>query len=350
MSFLSAGTVYADGAVEFAAPTVSLWVTFRGLFLYYADVVPRKAFVLFMSAGLIWGTPYFFIAVALDHFHTASIVFLRVFLGALVLLPIALSKGMVRKTLKAWPWVLGFAVLEMVGPWWLITEAERDISSSLAGLLVTTVPFIAAFLVGFLGDRSAWHPTTVLGLVIGFAGVLSLVGIDVFGGAILLTPVLMVLGAAVGYAVAPIVANRTPGDVPTLGVIAVSLTIVTIIYAPFAAFTLPADIAASPSWEAWVSILILGLACSALAFVIFFALIREIGPARASLITYVNLAVAMVLGVVFLAEPLTAGMLVGFPLVVIGSYLASRQRQAYVRKGKRGVLTGDKTAEIPETL
>jgi len=256
----------------------------------------------------------------------------------------------VRKTLKAWPWVLGFAVLEMVGPWWLITEAERDISSSLAGLLVTTVPFIAAFLVGFLGDRSAWHPTTVLGLVIGFAGVLSLVGIDVFGGAILLTPVLMVLGAAVGYAVAPIVANRTPGDVPTLGVIAVSLTIVTIIYAPFAAFTLPADIAASPSWEAWVSILILGLACSALAFVIFFALIREIGPARASLITYVNLAVAMVLGVVFLAEPLTAGMLVGFPLVVIGSYLASRQRQAYVRKGKRGVLTGDKTAEIPETL
>jgi drug/metabolite transporter (DMT)-like permease len=312
--------------------------------------VSRKALLLFLSVGVIWGTPYFFIAIAIEHFHTASVVFLRVFLGAVVLLPIAIKKGMLRKTLKAWPWVLAFAVLEMVGPWWLITEAEREISSSLAGLLVTTVPFVAAFLVGLLGDKSAWHPKTVLGLIVGFAGVVSLVGIDVLQGSLILTPVLMVLASAVGYAVAPIVANKTPGDVPTLGVIAVSLTMVTAIYAPFAAFTLPADVMAMPSVGAWASIAVLGFFCSALAFVIFFDLIREIGPARASLITYVNLAVAMVLGVVFLAEPLTLGMLVGFPLVVLGSYLASRQRQAYVRKSKRGVLTGDKTAEIPETL
>ena len=310
----------------------------------------RKALALFLAVGVIWGTPYFFIAVALEHFHTVSIVFLRVFLGTIVLLPIVIKKGLLKKTLKAWPWVLAFAVLEMVGPWWLITEAERAVSSSLAGLLITTVPFVAAFLVGLLGDRSAWHPKTVLGLVVGFAGVLSLVGIDVISGEVSLTPVVMILAAAVGYAVAPIVANRTPGDVPTLGVIGVSLTMVSVIYLPFAVFTLPADIAAAPSLEAWVSVAVLGFMCSALAFVIFFDLIREIGPARASLITYVNLAVAMVLGVMFLAEPLTLGMLVGFPLVVLGSYLASRQRQAYVRKSKRGELTGDKTAEIPETL
>ena len=310
----------------------------------------RKALALFLAVGVIWGTPYFFIAVALEHFHTVSIVFLRVFLGTIVLLPIVIKKGLLKKTLKAWPWVLAFAVLEMVGPWWLITEAEREVSSSLAGLLITTVPFVAAFLVGLLGDRSAWHPKTVLGLVVGFAGVLSLVGIDVISGEVSLTPVVMILAAAVGYAVAPIVANRTPGDVPTLGVIGVSLTMVSVIYLPFAVFTLPADIAAVPSIEAWGSVAVLGFMCSALAFVIFFDLIREIGPARASLITYVNLAVAMVLGVVFLAEPLTLGMLVGFPLVVLGSYLASRQRQAYVRKSKRGELTGDKTAEIPETL
>jgi drug/metabolite transporter (DMT)-like permease len=312
--------------------------------------VSRKALALFLAVGVIWGTPYFFIAVALEHFHTVSIVFLRVFLGTIVLLPIVIKKGLLKKTLKAWPWVLAFAVLEMVGPWWLITEAERAVSSSLAGLLITTVPFVAAFLVGLLGDRSAWHPKTVLGLVVGFAGVLSLVGIDVISGEVSLTPVVMILAAAVGYAVAPIVANRTPGDVPTLGVIGVSLTMVSVIYLPFAVFTLPADIAAVPSIEAWGSVAVLGFMCSALAFVIFFDLIREIGPARASLITYVNLAVAMVLGVVFLAEPLTLGMLVGFPLVVLGSYLASRQRQAYVRKSKRGELTGDKTAEIPETL
>lgn len=325
-------------------------VVFSGEFVDYADLVSRRAALLFITAGVIWGTPYFFIAVAIEHFQTASIVFLRVFLGAAVLLPIALRKGMLPRTLRAWPWVLAFALLEMVGPWYLITEAERSITSSLAGLLITSVPFIAAFFVGLLGDKSAWHPLTVLGLVIGFSGVVSLVGIDVFAGVIALTPILMMLAAAVGYAVAPIIANRTPGDVPTLGVIAVSLTMVTVIYAPFAAFTLPEDIANSPSLGAWSSVAVLGLVCSAVAFVVFFALIREIGPARASLITYVNLAVATVLGVVFLAEPLTAGMLVGFPLVVVGSYLASRRRQAFVRKGKKGVLTGDKEAEIPETL
>jgi drug/metabolite transporter (DMT)-like permease len=286
--------------------------------------------LLFLSVGVIWGTPYFFIALALEHFQTVSIVFLRVLLGTLVLLPIALRKGMLRRTLEAWPWVLAFAVLEMVGPWWLITEAERDISSSLAGLLITTVPFIAAFFVGLLGDKSAWHPVTVLGLVVGFSGVVSLVGLDVFSGLVGLSPVLMVLAAAVGYAVAPIVANRTPSDVPTLGVIAVSLTMVTIIYAPFAAFTLPADIAASPSLEAWGSVLFLGFVCSALAFV--------------------NLAVALLLGVVFLAEPLTLGMLVGLPLVAIGSYLASRRREAYVRKSRRGHKSADKSSEIPETF
>ena len=313
-------------------------------FLYYADLVPRKALLLFLAVGTIWGTPYFFIAIAIDHFQTPSIVFLRVLLGALILMPIAISRGMVRPTLKAWPAVLAFALLEMVGPWFLITEAERTISSSLAGLLITTVPFIAAFLVGLLGDKSAWHPLTILGLVVGFAGVLSLVGIDVLSGVLVLTPVLMMLAAAVGYAVAPIIANRMPSEVPTLGVIAVSLTMVSAIYAPFAAVSLPEDIAGVPSLEAWASVIILGAVCSALAFVIFFAVIREIGPARASLITYVNLAVAVVLGVVFLGEQLTTGVFVGLPLVVAGSYLASRRRQEFVRRKLR------KDQEIPETL
>ena len=305
----------------------------------------RKAFALFLSVGIIWGTPYFFIAIAIEHFHTASVVFLRVLLGALILLPIAISKGMVKATLKAWPAVLAFAALEMIGPWYLITEAERQISSSLAGLLITTVPFIAAFFVGLLGDRSAWHPLTVLGLIVGFAGVVSLVGIDVFSGELALTPVLMMLAAAVGYAVAPIIANRMPTEVPTLGVIALSLTVVTVVYAPFAAVTLPADIAASPNIPAWLSVVVLGVVCSALAFVIFFAVIREIGPARASLITYVNLAVAAFLGIVFLAEPVTPGILIGFPLVVVGSYLASQQRQVFVRKKNL-----PKSQEIPESL
>ena len=115
--------------------------------------MPKKALALFLSVGVIWGTPYFFIEIAIEHFQTPSIVFLRVFLGALILLPIAMRRGMLRNTLRAWPAVLAFAVFEMVGPWYLITEAERSINSSLAGLLITTVPFIAAFLVGLLVNQ-----------------------------------------------------------------------------------------------------------------------------------------------------------------------------------------------------
>ncbi len=281
--------------------------------------------------------PYFFIAIALDGFSTVSIVWLRVAIAAAILLPLAIRQNVLRPALRAWPWVVAFAVLEMVGPWYFITEAERSISSSLAGLLITTVPFIAAFVVGLRGDKSAWHPKTVLGLFIGLAGVITLVGLDVFSGVVALFPVVLVLLAAVGYAVAPIIANEKMSDVPTLGVITLSLIVVVIVYAIPAAFTLPADIAAGPTVNEWLSVVFLAVVCSALAFVVFFALIKEIGPARATLITYVNLLVAMILGVVFLQEPLTTGILVGLPLVVLGSYLASQRRVAYVRKKNRAL-------------
>jgi len=299
--------------------------------------VTRRGIWLFLGVGTAWGLPYFFIALAVQDFSTPSVVWLRVALGTLVLLPIAIARNSLRPALRYWPWVLSFAVLEMVGPWWLITEAGRSISSGLSGLLITTVPFITAFIVGILGDRAAWHPKTLIGLVLGFAGVVALIGIDAITTNLPLVPVLMVLGGAVGYAVAPIIASRKMRDVPTLGVITLSMAMVTVIYTPAAAVTLPADIAANPSLTAWLAVAGLGLICSALAFVLFFALIKEIGPARSTLITYVNVAVAMLLGTVFLAEPITIGILVGLPLVVIGSYLAGRERQAYVSRRFRSL-------------
>jgi drug/metabolite transporter (DMT)-like permease len=299
--------------------------------------VTRKGLLLFLGVGTAWGLPYFFIALAVQDFSTPSIVWLRVALGTLVLLPMAIARNSLKPALRYWPWVLSFAVLEMVGPWWLITEAGRSISSGLSGLLITTVPFMTAFIVGLLGDRAAWHPKTVVGLIIGFAGVVALIGIDALTGDLPLVPVLMVLGGALGYAVAPIIASRKMKEVPTLGVITLSMAMVAIIYAPAAAVTLPQDIANNPSLSAWLAIIGLGLICSALAFVLFFALIKEIGPTRSTLITYVNVAVAMLLGTVFLAEPITFGILVGLPLVVIGSYLAGRERQAYVSRRYRSM-------------
>ena len=281
---------------------------------------------MFSLAGIFWGLPYFFIAVALESFSTPSIVFARTLLGALVLIPYAAITGGLKPALKAWPFVAVFAVIEMVGPWFLITESEKHISSGLAGLLVATVPFFAvAILAVFLHDRSALRPRPLIGMLVGFAGVATLVGIDSFAGHIDPLYVLMVIGASLGYAIAPIVANQKLSHVPTAGVIGLSMVIVSAIYSPLALPNIGAELA-DASLNAMVALVVLGLVCSAAAFVVFFMLIKEIGPAKATLITYPNTAVAIVLGVSFLNEPITVGLIVGIPLIAIGLYLAGGAR------------------------
>ena len=287
-----------------------------------------KALWLFLAAGVAWGVPYFFIAIAVQDFSTYSIVLFRVVIGALVLIPLALKSGALKLALKHWRWVLFFAVLEMVGPWWLITEAERHISSGLAGLLIATVPFFAILVASLLGDKSVWHPKTIFGLVLGFLGVVVLVGVDSFAGYIDPVWVGAVILASLGYALAPAVISHKIGFVPTAGVISLSMLMVGIVYLIPALTQLPKEIAAQPALESWVAVLVLGVICSAVAFVIFFALIKEVGAARATLITYLNTLVALVLGIVFLNEPITPGLIIGIPLVLVGSWFAGRKHNA----------------------
>ena len=294
----------------------------------------RKALWLFLAAGLAWGIPYFFIRIAVEDFSTYSIVLFRVLIGALVLVPLALKQGALMLALKHWPWILVFALLEMAGPWWLITESGRHLSSGLIGLLIATVPFFAVLLASIMGDKSVFHPKTIAGLLMGFAGVIALVGIDSFSGLIDPRWVGAVILASVGYAVAPALIAQKIGFVPTAGVISLSMVIVGIIYAVPAALVLPAEIAASPAIESWIALVILGVVCSAIAFIIFFALIKEVGAARATLITYLNTLVALVLGVVFLNEPITTGLLIGFPLILIGSWFAGKRHEVKAKKGK----------------
>ena len=285
----------------------------------------KKALWLFLAVGLAWGVPYFWIRIAVTDFHPASIVFARVLIGSLLLVPIAIRSGAFKQALRHWPWVLFFAVAEMIVPWWLITNAEQHISSGLAGLLIATVPFFATPMSYFLGDKSVLHPKNLLGLAIGFGGVFALVGIDSLSGHLDPVWVLAMAVAAFGYALAPIGTLHKIPQVPTVGVISLSMLMVTVVYAVPAAATLPADLAAVPSIDAWIALAGLGVVCSALAFLLFFELTREIGGARATLITYLNTAVAIVLGVLFLKEPITTGMLIGFPAVIVGSWLASRK-------------------------
>jgi drug/metabolite transporter (DMT)-like permease len=286
----------------------------------------RRGFLLFLAIGLAWGVPYFFLAVAGKDFSTPTVIFSRVTIGALILVPLAIKRGALKPALKAWPWVLSFAAIEMIGPWFLLTEAERHVPSGLAGLMIATVPIFGMLIAYFFqGDKSVRHPKTLAGLAIGFAGVVLLVGIDSLTGTFEPIYLLMLVLSALGYAVAPAIANAKLKDVPTVGVIGLSLTMVAVFYAIPALSALPGEIAAGPAWTSVGSLVGLGVISSALAFVLFFELVKEVGSARATLVTYPNTAWALLLGIVFLHEPITIGLLTGLPLVALGSYLALRK-------------------------
>lgn len=286
----------------------------------------RKGLILFLIAGTAWGLPYLFIRIAVEDFSTWTIVFSRVVVGAAVLIPIAIKRNVLKPALKAWPYVLAYAVIEMVFPWFLITEAERVINSGLAGLLVATVPFFG-LLIGlfYQKDKSLKHPKTLAGLAIGFTGVVLLVGIDSLSGHISVPHVLMIILAAVGYAIAPVIVATKIPHVSGVAVNGLAMAIVAVVYAIPASIALPKEFAANPPLESWLSILGLGVICSAVAFVAFFQLIKEIGSTRSTLVTYMNMAVAVILGILLLGEPITAGILIGFPLVLVGSYLATKK-------------------------
>ena len=273
--------------------------------------------------GAIWGVPYLLIKVAVEHLEPPVVVFGRTSIAAVVLVALAARQGALRPVLAHWRPVLAFAAIEMAAPWFLLTNAERRLPSGVTGLLVACVPFVGAVAAFALGDRLALRPTRLAGIACGMGGVALLVARDLGdGGAIPWSSVAQVLLVCVGYATAPFIAARKLAGVPTLGVIAVSLASVTIVYAPLAWFARP-DVA-PPATAVWA---VLGLAtvCTGLAFVVFFALIAAVGPDRATLITFVNPAVAVVLGAVVLDERITAATVAGFALVLAGCWLATRR-------------------------
>ena len=286
----------------------------------------RKGLLLFLIAGTAWGMPSLFIRIAVEDFSTWTIVFTRVVIGAAVLIPIAIYRKALLPALKAWKYVLAYAALEMIGPWFLITEAERVINSGLAGLLVATVPFFGLLIgIFYQKDKTLKHPKTLAGLAIGFAGIILLVGIDTLAGHVSLPHVFMIILAAIGYAVAPVIVATKIPNVSGVAVNGLAMAIVAVVYAVPSLFALPGEIAAAPPVESWLSLVGLGVICSAIAFVAFFRLVREIGSARATLVTYMNMAVAVLLGIILLSEPITPGILIGMPLVLIGSVLATRK-------------------------
>lgn len=285
----------------------------------------RRGAALFGAMCVIWGVPYLLIRVAVREISPASLVLGRTAIAALLLLPVAAARNQIRPVLPRWRPVLAFAAIEIGAPWLLLNAAEQDISSSLAALLIAGVPLIGAVIARTTGARERMSPENLAGLLVGLAGVAAIVGVNVEAAGVL--PIVEVGLVAVCYAVGPAILQRWLTGLPALGVIAASLLLTALVYLPFAATRLPDE---TPSTAALASVAALAVVCTALAFLVFFALIGEIGPVRATVITYVNPAVAAVLGVVILDERFTLGMAVGFALVLAGSVLATRRGAARV--------------------
>ncbi|MDQ5974132.1 MAG: Integral rane protein [Actinomycetota bacterium] len=283
----------------------------------------RRGWILFASLGLIWGLPYLLIKVGVTSLSTPMVVFSRLAIAAIILMPIAIGTRQLGQLRGHMRWVIAFALVEMTFTWWALTWAEERISSSLAGLFIATVPLTTALIARRLGMDDRLTGTRLVGMGIGFVGVGALVGLDVTGGDLLAIAALVV--TVLGYSIGPLIVDRRLQGVPSLAVIAVSLTINAVIYAPFAWVTRPTEPVPA---SAWLAVILLGALCTAAAFIIFFALIAEVGPSRTTLITYVNPAVAVVLGIVILDEPFTLGIAIGFPLVLLGSWLATRRSPA----------------------
>ena len=277
----------------------------------------RRGWALFLAMAIIWGIPYLLIRVAVRQLDPGVMVLWRTGPAAILLAPIVFARRQVPEVLKNLRWIVLFGVVEFGVPWYLMATAERHISSSLTSLLICCVPLFAVLVQRLRrsGDRISHQH--YLGLAIGAAGVALLVGLDLRGGSI--TYIAMMMLVCVGYTIGPLILATKLAHVSGVAVVAGATAIVALCWIPWDVRHWPAHV----SGETWTCMAILSIVCTAGAFLIFFELVKEVGSSRSVVVTYFNTAIAVVLGVVGLHESLTAGIIVGFPLVLIGSILAT---------------------------
>jgi drug/metabolite transporter (DMT)-like permease len=287
--------------------------------------VNRRALLCFIGLGVAWGIPYLLIKVAVRELSPAELVLARTVLAAIILLPIAAMRGAILPVLRHWKPLVAFTAFEIAIPWVALGNAEQSLPSSTTGLLIAAVPIVGVTL-AFLGGRAEHLGGTAWGgLALGIAGVAALVGLDVGGSDL---GAVAELGITVlGYAIGPAILARYLGALPGVGVMSIALSLTALVYLPVVLIGdgVPSGL---PSGDVIWSVLLLATICTAAAFLMLFALVGEIGPVRATTITYVNPAVAVAAGAVILNEPVTVWTVVGFTLVVAGSYLVNRRPKA----------------------
>jgi len=281
----------------------------------------RKGWLLFIAISVFWGIPYFFIKIAVRELDPAVVVFARAVIAAIVLIPMAAQGKMLRLLLRHWPVILLFSVIHMVGAFLLISYGEQHISSSLTSLLIAANPLLVALLALGFDKSERVNGLRLFGLLVGMVGLIVLLGFDVGGDERMWLGAALVLLAALGYAIGALMLKHRPlVDLPGISVAAAECSITAIILLPLIMTRLPGKI---PSVDVLVSLLVLGIICTALALPTFFALIAEVGASRGTVITYVNPAISVLLGVTILQEQLTIATIAGFLLIIAGSWLST---------------------------
>jgi drug/metabolite transporter (DMT)-like permease len=281
----------------------------------------RRAAALFLAVSALWGVPYALIAISLDEGFTAwTVAAGRVAVAAAALLALVLPRAGLGDLRGRWRFVVAVALLDVAAPFTLVTLAERSISSSAAGVLVASTPLWVALLALRFDRSERVGRIQLAGIAVGFGGVVLLLGLGSVGTGVVGGGT-MVLLASLGYAAASLIVKQRLADVPPLPLTAATLGVATLALAPFALADLPDR---SPTTGGWAALLALGLACTAVAFGLFYALIAQAGAGRAALITYVAPIFAVLLGVLALDEGFTVANAVGIVLILGGAWLAAR--------------------------
>jgi drug/metabolite transporter (DMT)-like permease len=283
----------------------------------------RRSWFLLLTLGAIWGASYMFIEIGLRDLSPAMIAFVRIALAALVLLPVAAAQGALSGIRPVAIWLVAVGAIQVAGPFLLIGAGQEEISSSLAGILVASAPLFTALLAIWVDHEERSQGLRLGGILVGFAGVALLLGVDLGGeGAALLGGLLVVL-ASLGYAIGGfLVKHRLAGMAP-VAMSGLVMAAAALLLVPVAVATAPGEL---PGLGPAAAVTALGVVGTGVAFVIFFGLIGSVGPARAFLVTYIAPAFAIVYGATLLGEEITAATIGGMVLILAGSWLAAEGR------------------------
>jgi drug/metabolite transporter (DMT)-like permease len=277
----------------------------------------RRGFLLFASLSILWGIPYLLIRVAVRQVDPSVLVLARTLPASMLLLPLVIYRHEFTSMIKNLKWIFLFGAIEFGIPWYFMGTVEKHVTSSFTSLMIATVPLFSLGISKIRGVREHMTPERWFGLAIGGIGVLSLVGFDLRGGALKWAGLMLLV--CIGYAAGPVILATKVRDVAGIAMVTGATGVIGLLWIPYSVSHWPHAIAL----KTVLALATLSVACTVGAFLVFFELIKEVGAARATVVTYMNTAIAVVLGIIFLNEPLTTGIAIGFPLVLIGSYYAT---------------------------